>query len=425
MVHVVSCLEADEVRIVTLTLTNHLPHQSAIPLHDFPPQTLWPQEPSPIESTSAPHPNNAPFPTTHPFSIALPTDGVLPGTLNLTSSDRGEVSYTLTISLKLSLGDTATETIPIEGTPQDVKPGNDERPVEVEKVLDKDGVVVRMLFDTARPRLGKLLRLGVEIRGKGRDRTGEALADQPNPADTLRPLRRVRVEFFRKVLLNIASPEASSSSTNSTDGHQHLTLLYTSGKSLRYPGTSTRHPPLRVLFTLPTAQLGSIADQTWGEITQSTPCHDVSFFVRVTLGFGSTFDEGHQDWHLERELEIRPKLWHGSLPPSPNLPIDVDMIEGEEAREAYRQKSRDVTRTGTHRTDQADSDDLPPPFEGEVAAGPSTSASGLPTFLESEEAARQDAGDRSTRVGRSGSLGGELGTWIEVRPPLLPSTCPF
>jgi hypothetical protein len=26
--------------------------------------------------------------------------------------------------------------------------------------------------------------------------------------------------------------------------------------------------------------------------------------------------------------------------------------------------------------------------------------------------------DRATTVGRRGSLGGELGTWVEVRPPL-------
>ena len=81
-------------------------------------------------------------------------------------------------------------------------------------------------------------------------------------------------------------------------------------------------------------------------------------------------------------------------------------------------------------------DDLPPPFEGEPngGAGPSN---GLPTFLESEAQMRtgepplhsepltsallvpvtlegEEGESRATTVGRRGSLGGELGTWVEV-----------
>ncbi|ORY34254.1 hypothetical protein BCR39DRAFT_586062 [Naematelia encephala] len=437
---------------IQLVCLDVFPDQPDTPLYDFAIQHLFPTPSSPLaESTSSPPPIvDLPFSTSNRFSVPLP-DGPLPGTLNLTPYGRGEVRYALIVRLVLSSGVQLTEEVRVEGTPQDPPPPvsvEEPDPVEVESVLDIRGARVRMLLDTAEPRLGSLLRLGVEIRAKERQKTAVAgLAQQADPASTLRPLRRVRVELFRRVLLPAHEPTPSSSTTPpSNDGRQHLTLLYTSGKSLRYPGNSPALPPLRVLFTIPTTTaLGA----TWGEITQTTPYHHVTFFVRVSLGFGASMDvstsvEGG-DWVLEREISIRPKVWkeprevvieRGQLPVLGDG-ADMEGIPDEEvARIAYRVKGRDVVgQTGTVRPGSMVGEDLPPPFEGEGEAGPST-AGELPSFLESEAQARtgdapllaevvrserlvpvgfegEDEQDRSTWVGRRESLGGELGTWIE------------
>ena len=315
----------------------------------------------------------------------------------------------------------------IEGTPQEVPPSPTECAEEVEKVLERDGGKVRLLLDTDRPRLGDLLRLGVEVRALGRQKTGVAgLSAQPNPSQTLRPLRRVRVEFFRRILINTTTSAPSSSTASPDDeGKQHVTLLYASGKSLRYPGTNSQHPPLRVLFTVPTAQLGAVAEQTWGEITMATRYHTVGFFVRVSLGF----DGPAADWEIEREIVVRPKLWQMVVSPGTQSGLEqvgdadenMNMTDEDVARVAYRLKGHDmVGQGGTTRV----GGDLPPPFEAEGGEG--SSRGGLPTFLESEAlmragevplpspSASQEGFDRATTVGRRGSLGGELGMWDEV-----------
>lgn len=431
-----------------LTLSDYYPHRPTLPIQSFDPQTLYP--PSTATSSSS---NNA-FPTIHRFNIPLPSHELLPGTLNLSHHNRGEVKWNLTVNLTLPGGSVITESVPVEGTPQDIYPEaeGEEQSVEVdevEEVLERDGVKARMLLDQTRPRLGKLLRLGVEVQPGPRQKTGVAgLSSQPDPADTLRSLRRVRVEMFRRVRISHEQSSASSSkaaSSDTTEGQQHLSLVYTSGKVLRYPGSSRSHPPLRVLFTLPTTQFGSVADNTWGEITQKTPYHTVTFFVRATIGFGgadvSPTTEG-QPWILEREITLRPKIWKeprqvlisgGNAPALGQGGEEGGMTE-EELRQAYRLKGMDVVgQSGTYRSGGVS--DLPPPFEG---AGPSHSggeAEGeLPTFLESEAQMRTgeaplpadaipserlvpvglDDDERNATVGRRGSLGGELGTWVEV-----------
>ena len=435
-------------------MTDTFPNRPAVDIHSFDVQTLYP----PNSSTSSS--SNEPFPSISPFNIPLPPSDSLPGTLNLTLSDRGEVKWALIVTLTTNAG-TVIETVPVEGTPQEVafttnEPNNGESAEEVEAMLEKSGVKCRMLLDTARPRLGQLLRLGVEVRTMERQKTGVAgLSTQPNPSDTLRPLRRVRVEMFRRVRLLEANAAAASSSSATTDTPQHLSLLYASGKSLRYPGSSTTHPPLRVLFTLPTTQLGSVADNTWGEITQTTPYHTVSYFIRTTIGFGGVESSPNRDnaWIMEREIELRPKVWKEprqvvvSRGEVPALGEGEDHIElgdmtEEELKQAYRMKGMDIVgQSGTYRLDGGQEGDLPPPFDG---AGPSHSVppppparenqGGLPTFLESEAQARAgeapminqevlserlvslsfETEDRNTMVGRRGSLGGELGTWMEV-----------
>ncbi|WVQ97598.1 hypothetical protein IAU59_004712 [Kwoniella sp. CBS 9459] len=526
---------------VQLHLTNHLPFHPTISLHDFPPQVLYPPPSSSNISSSTPSASDSglPFSTAHRFSIQLPSSihqdstqsthegdptpepsqHPLPGTLNLSTYERGEIRWSLQVTLVLPSGQTVVEEVRVEGTPQEVgcesttlSPQVDgvvssaETSTEVEQRLEQGGVLARLLVDQDTPRLGDLLRLGVEIRPQERKKTGVAgLSSQPNPAETLRPLRRVRVELLRKVTIHFnshASSEASSSaSTRTTDQStiEHLTLFHASGKSLRYPGSGRAHPPLRVLFTVPTAQNGIVAEQTWAEITAATPYHHTSFFLRVTIGFGEP-SSASNDWSLQQEIRIRPKKWREptqvvverGLIPALGSGIDEDGPNGtaknapgsegrggaeverqkswseeDMRREAYRQKGRDVVgESGTYRpSSSAVPDDLPPPFEGHTQndnlttgePGPSNSGSAsasgsatggaLPTFLESEAQARtgelpvlggeavrterlvpvsfdepdvphetgpDDQGfDRNNWVGRRGSLGGELGTWIE------------
>ncbi|WRT64318.1 uncharacterized protein IL334_001250 [Kwoniella shivajii] len=514
---------------IQLSLTNHLPHHPTLTLHEFPNQIQYPPIPSSNVSSSTPSEINIPFPTSHRFSIPLPSkldtsdsnsQSPLPGTLNLSSYDKGEIRYALTVQLALPDGQVINEEIKIEGTPQRTEiyaseENNDgaAEVKEVEEKLEKDGVLARLLIDQDQPRLGELLRLGVEIRPVERKKTGViGLSSQPNPIDTLRPLRRVRVELFRKVIINPNQNQHSSSSSstsnqassstitstsrqNGSDNRQeHLTLLHASGKSLRYPGSGRKYPPLRVLFTIPTLQVGVVAEQIWGEITSSVPYHITSFFIRVTIGFGDV--SASKDWNLTKSLVIRPKKWRepreividrGMEPylgtdgvSSPNIGVGTSDEQGGDGgsmdrqgswseedyrKEAYRQKGRDVVgSSGTFRNayeDQDNINDLPPPFESHQSssngqAGPSSSSSTitpgpsrtgeLPSFLESEEQARtgeipilngtvkserlvpvnfeRDSAvveqqeetpefDRNNWVGRRGSLGGELGTWVE------------
>ncbi|WVW82485.1 hypothetical protein I302_104496 [Kwoniella bestiolae CBS 10118] len=520
---------------VQLSLTNHLPNHPTLQVHEFPIQTLYPPNPTTNISSST-LPTSSPFSTSHRFSIHLPSSSSqqaqvqgndpLPGTLNLTSYEKGEIRYSLSVKLILPNDQVISEEMRIEGTPQEVScqddhtniTNQDDAIAEVEEKLEKDGALARLLIDQDQPRLGELLRLGLEIRPAERKKTGViGLAKQSDPIETLRPLRRVRVELFRKVVIRSnesSSSIASSSSTTHNSGssyksmteHQHLTLLHASGKSLRYPGTGRNYPPLRVLFTIPTAQLGVVAEQTWGEITSTVPYHSVNFFIRVTIGFGDISPNNtNKDWILSREITIRPKRWkeprdvvvdRGMIPNLGNgtdspIPLGVGLptendggpgstsqirqgsgsgsgiwTEEDYRKEAYRQKGRDVVGdSGTFRPDNDGHNDLPPPFESDQA-GPSTSTSntkahgpgegGLPSFLESEEQARagdvpvlnqtvrserlvpvnfdqddqvvipdendtviqDDEGqtegfDRNNWVGRRGSLGGELGTWVE------------
>lgn len=477
-------------------MTDSLPGQPTITLHEFPLSTLYPPfNPSNESSSAPPAYTDLPFSSSHRFAFVLPpslgkgSNSPTPGTLNLTASRRGEVKYTLTIILSIASGSTVEEVVPIEGTPQDVAVDEEvEVKEETEAVLERDGVKTRFVMETDAPRLGDLVRLGVEVKPMERQKKTSlaGLSAQPNPAETLRPLRRVRVELFRRVKIlgpstsaSASAPSSSSSSSPpapaSAETPEHLTLMFSSGKSLRFPGTARARPLLRVLFTLPTAQLGSVAGETFGEITSATTYHQTTFFIRVTIGFGdnpamlgpsasaagpSSAADGFRDWFIERDLTIRPKLWAepreiiiqgGHLPATGFGDAAEEDLSGldEATRRAYRAKGLDIVgEAGTYRAPELYGElggsDAPPPPEAS-SGGPSGTihaddgpAPGqyqmdLPSFSESQ--AQMQAGDaptlangvpserlapvqfeddRANTVGRRGSLGGELGTWVEV-----------
>ena len=452
--------QAHPLRTASLQLLDTLPSRPDLSLYSFPAQTIYPPRSSIEESTSSPLPVDAPFSSAHRFSIALPpaldadksglvkstgSSDSLPGSLSLITADLGEVQWLLTLSLNLASGEETTESIRIDGTPQEVERSTPVEHItshdsqEVREVLEREGVRARLLVDNAAPRLGDLLRLGVEV---GPSQPAVAPVDDMskgrNPPGRLRSLRRIRVELMRRVNTPSSATDPAQASTSSTPQPPdcYLTLLHGSGKSLRYPGLSHSHPPLRLLFTLPTAQLASNPDPSWGEVTSGTPYHSVSFFLRVSIGFGS-HDVGmseNRDWIMERDITIRPRLWlepHQVLIERGAMPVvadeEVDGVDDETlAREAYRQKGRDVVGgSGTYREGEQS-----PVGLGEASGGHGDP----PTFNESEEQARTGSmpipaeeimserlvpvdwsdEDPTTRVGRRGSLGGELGTWVEV-----------
>lgn len=417
---------------------NRAPDMPVLRLYTSGPHTVWnlPFEHDHSASSST----LVSFPSTHRFSIPLHTPSFphastsiascLPGTLDLTSVHKGELRWSLKVELKLDSG-TYSEDVKVEGTPEERFEG--EEADEVDTVVERGGVKTRLLLSDQAPRLGSLLHLGLEVRAMERKKTGVAgLSSQPDPSATLRGLRRVRVELYRQVRIRAGSSAASSSREAPSTERQHLTLLYASGKSLRFPGINNL--PLRLLFTLPTAQTGAIADGSWGETSTSTPYHDVSFFVRATFGFGAlgeTVPSEPQDWVLQQQIRIRPRTW--SEPTMPDLEAgpaaagssSATVLSDEDlAKEAYRQKGLDIVGTsGTYRLEEADE---PPEFE----AGPShpIQSPGLPSFTESEAIAavgqtpfsnapiREASSSRaeSLPVGRPDSLGGELATWVEV-----------
>lgn len=429
-------------------------------LEPFPPLTLLltpsltlypPPHPVPASSSSV-----HPFPTSHRFLIPLPSDP-LPGSLHLPSS-RGEIRYELEVLLRLTSGEEVRERVVAEGTPEEVVEDDAaDQPHEQEVTLEKEGANVRVLVDRDQVRVGTGLRVGVQIgasdaglaSGSDREKAPLELPPQaPTPGEGLRGLRRVRVECWRRVVSPpIPTPEqahqvASSSTMPPLDqlpsSSYTDTLLYKSGKSCRYPGAS--HPPIRLLFNLPapTGALTTGSEPSWGELTQSTAYHDVSFFIRVSIGFGEARHDGSStspakpDWIMKAPLRLLPKKWREPSAVvlergmSAGLGVgdgSVDLIgDEEEERELYRRKGRDVVGdVGTVRINE--SDGAPPPFD---LAGPSQ-ATELPSFLESQSQSMhlppppappptqrlQPVGFDNDEAPSGSPAHGELATWQE------------
>lgn len=378
---------------MTARLTDSLPSYAEVELLDASPQVLYPPETGGPQGTDGTE--NIPFPLSHRFAVplpeTLPSGSPLPGTLDLASA--GAVRWALDVELTLVSGQVITSTTVIEGIPPDLPAeaeGAESRHPD-EASLERGGVRTRLVVDDVSPRLGDALRLGVEVRPLQRARTTVAgLASQPDPAESLRGLRRVRVDLVRCV--EITPPHGRA--------YVRTTSLHSTGKGLRYPG---KDKPLRVLFHLPTSHASALQGVR-DEVTANTAYHRISFSIRAQLGFaqnaaasgapgGASAVAGpstqlqtlQEDWNVELPLTIRPAAWREPATVvierglQPELGA-ADPSGSSDAREAYRRKGLDVVgESGTTRAGEAD---LPPPFEGD--AGPST----LPSFTESEAAAR-------------------------------------
>lgn len=340
-------------RTIKLNLQSILPDYPTLDLFDFPSLQLYPPPPA-IHSDSGTEQlgtSRPPFPTSQTFSIPFPeriplpswahqdgSDGgggdgaLLPGTLNLTAYNKGQIRYSLTVGLVLSSGQTISHSIPIEGTPPvHHEPIRGDEKDEVEQVLTKKGVMTRLVLSTARPRLGDLLHLGVEIKREASENSssskgekGMAEGEEEETKAALRRMRRVTVELFRRVIVHLPEPNPRTIT--------HQTVLHASGKSLRYPGPSPTNPPLRLLFTIPTipnpsssttTTHGGTGEQSWGEVSTVGGYHQVTFGVKVGVGGGIGVGVGvgvgvggwdENDFVVEKEIEILPKIW-SSLPP--------------------------------------------------------------------------------------------------------------
>lgn len=409
----ISCLGSPLIqpRSIHLHLVNTLDPFPPLTLLLTPSLTLYPP-PHPLLPTSSSSAH--PFPTSHRFLIPLPSDPI-PGSLHLPGA-RGEVKYELEVLLRLNNGEEVREKVVAEGTPEEVGQGSiGDKAEDHQVLLERDGARVRVVADREVVRVGSGLKVGVEVgtlldRGtaaSSREKAPLELPPQaPRPGEGLRGLRRVRVECWRKVVSPPAptAPQAYQVASCSTSPLleepsplETHTLLYKSGKSCRYPGPS--NPPIRLLFNLPppTLHLTTGNEPTWGELTQSTAYHDISFFVRVSIGFGEARHDGASashakaDWVVDIPIRVVPKKWR-----EPNaVVLERGLSAGfgiggdgtaqdtvgdqDEERELYRRKGRDVVGDlGTIRA--TDADGAPPPFD---PAGPSQAAE-LPTFLESQ-----------------------------------------
>lgn len=443
---------------VAAQLLDRAPGMPDMNLAALPTHTLYPPS-SANTSASA----TAPFPLSHRFAIDLPSSlgngSPLPGSLDLGHDN--EIRWLIHVNLTLATGDVVTEQLGIDGVPPDLDVGEDEEPHDAVARLDRGGVSVRLVLSCTTPRLGDSLQIGVEVCPQRPERTGLAgLVAQPDPNDVLRPLRRVHVELVRVV--DVASPPQSSAAAAVGGINTVSTTVHASGKSLRYPGAAGKHPPLRVLFALPTAQNHQGMLATGGEISVRTTYHDIRFIARATLGFNERHEQSaststREAWAVEQEITVRAPVWRepstvvieGGMIPAPGIGGEVagavspdDVLspppeeDSAEAREAYRRKGRDVVgEGGTTRAEDLQHFDAPPPFE-DSDAGPSGTHSAdmdtdhntdttedeptrLPSFNESEAQMRSGAAPRVRDAPESERL--QPVTFDEFTPTVTPT----
>lgn len=337
----------------------------------------------------------------------MPLEGSnLPGCLHLTERGDGQVQWELDVNLRkgsedirstheihltpYATGDDAANTSKLAENSSEKSRGPDLQDVVEESVNEEAGFRTRVILPRAYTRNDESLPVGVEI----------SKLDNGSEASTkLKSLRRVKLEWWRKVTTpsmpaGPVSQEAGPSSRPVEPNQQaFFTILHRSGKSCRY----SAEQPVRLLFELP--PLYNITQlpghDSCGEITQDTPYHSTSFFIKIIVGF---VGQEENELVLTQNVDIRRARWHDTPATEVVQTSDPDDNSGQLAailsdsededypmtdavrRQAYRLKGVDIVgETGTYRPDNS-------------GAGPSGSGEGsgdpeLPSF---EAAARDE-----------------------------------
>lgn len=417
----------------------------------------------------------------------------MPGCLHLTERGDGELQWKLDVNLRrgsessgvsedirstheihltpYATGDDAVNSSKLAESSSEKSRAPEQYDVVEESVDDEAGFRTRVVLPRGYTRNDESLPVGVEI----------SKLDTTSTASTkLKSLRRVKLEWWRKVITPvipvapIRSEPGPSSRPVEVGQQEFLSILHRSGKSCRY----SAEQPVRLLFELP--PLTNITQlpghDSCGEITQDTPYHSTSFFVKVIIGF---VGQEQNELVIIRNIEVRRAVWHepqadeiiqaSNTQDSAEQLVamlsdseDEDFPMTDEVRQqAYRLKGVDIVgETGTYRLDDsgvgpsgsaggsgdpelpsfeaAARDEKPPTFMqaiGEESGASQGSAvmepsdGGLPSFSESQLFATgpdprlhaTDSGvemptrrpDRGRRTPPPTQLTGELATWRE------------
>lgn len=426
-------------------MTDKLPSHSPLLLYNTPWHTIYaPSKPGFSEKSR--------FSASDGYRFNLPLEGSnLPGCLHLTDRGDGEVQWELEVNIRQG-SDSRFEDIrsshEIHLTPYDngdesdglskhAQGGSEKARLgdlhdATEEFVDNEaGMKVRMVLPRTSTRNNESLPLGVEI---------SKLDDTPEASNKLKSLRRVKVEWWRRVqtpvLQSPTSHQTAGPSNRLVDAEQqeYLSILHRSGKSCRY----SAEKPVRLLFELP--PLTNITQMpghdTCGELTQDTPYHHISFYVKVIIGFQG---QDQNELEMSRIIEVQRARWQETIIPetgqSNDTPDDVETsalvssdLDDEDypmtdavRQQAYRLKGVDIVgETGTYRVDGA-------------GAGPSGSAAGVadpelpsfeaaardgrpPTFM---QAIAAETGNSSARGAHGDEHDGELPSFNESQSTLI------
>ncbi|KAJ9121760.1 hypothetical protein QFC22_002382 [Naganishia vaughanmartiniae] len=422
---------------IRLRLTDKLPSHSPLLLYNTPWHTIYaPSKPGFSEKSH--------FSPSDGYRFNLPLEGSnLPGCLHLTDRGDGEVQWELEVNIRQgseSRFEDIRSSHEIHLTPYDNGDDNDGlskqaqggseksrlgnlHDVTEEFVESEAGMRVRMVLPRTSTRNDESLPFGVEIW---------KLDDTPEASNKLKSLRRVKVEWWRRV----RTPVFRSTTLNQTAGpssrlvdaeqQEYLSILHRSGKSCRY----SAEKPVRLLFELP--PLTNITQMpghdTCGEITQDTPYHNISFFVKVIVGFQG---QDQNELEMSRIVEVRRAKWQetatqefrqstdiiNDVEPLALVPSDLDdedyPMTDEVRQQAYRLKGVDIVGgTGTFRLDAAGSSgSAAGPGDPELPSFEAAARDGRPpTFM---QAIAAEPGNSGATGAQSDERDGELPSFNE------------
>ncbi|GHJ87790.1 hypothetical protein NliqN6_4192 [Naganishia liquefaciens] len=384
---------------IRLRLTDKLPGHSPLLLYNTPWHTIYSASHVGFSEKNRPSAGDG-----YRFNLPLEASN-LPGCLHLTEQGDGDVQWELDVNLRrgsedirstheihltpYAAGNDATNTSKLAENGSEKSRGSDLHDVVEESVCQEAGFRARVVLPRAYTRKDESLPVGVEI----------SKLDNSSEASTkLKSLRRVKLEWWRKVTTpsipsGPVSQEAGPSSRPVESEQQaFLAILHRSGKSCRY----SAEQPVRLLFELP--PLNNITQlpghDSCGEITQDTPYHNISFFIKIIVGF---VGQEENELVIIQNVDVRRARWHdtaatevirASNPDEDSGQLAAILSDSEDEdlpmtdavrQQAYRLKGVDIVgATGTYRLDES-------------GAGPSGSAGGsgdpeLPSF----EAAARD-----------------------------------